>query len=315
MLNRDIFNLIFKENAEFESPIYQSKLLFINKEIHNYYLNYLETIKEINIGRDESLDGIKYVKNLNTLIMEEATCSNYDIDSLKNLHTLAFDSLQLIDNEIEFMDELELEYLDINNCSGYTEMLFYHICQKFKKLTTLQINDINLSNRIFKNIKFLKNLEQLSLPSTNIFMNGIKYLSKLKNLKILDVGNIKLYDDIDEYYLKYFGKFKSLEKLILFCDNLHLITKYIKNIGTLKYLKLSGCHIDIQSINDLVGNIKDIEFYYCEIDTDVLQYISENIDKINYLEIRGEIDKYTDIELDIIDNIIENKVCCSIDIC
>ena len=41
MLNQDIFNIIFKENEENETNIYQSKLLFINKEINNYYLNYL----------------------------------------------------------------------------------------------------------------------------------------------------------------------------------------------------------------------------------------------------------------------------------
>jgi len=67
-------------------------------------------------------------------------------------------------------------------------------------------------------------------------------------------------------------------------------------------------------MKDLIGNIKNIELYYCNIDTDVLQYMSENIDKMEYLEIRDEVEKYTDQDLSIVDELIKNMENFAVDI-
>jgi hypothetical protein len=306
MLNRDIFNLIFKENAEFESPIYQSNLLFINKEIHNYYLNYLETIKEINV-ENGGVKGIKYLKNLEQLyigiIGDNANIN--EINCLSKLHTLYFYNDQSITDKdfIKFNNLKNIKYLVLNGCYNIGNRSLGFIYNNMKNIEILNIKGTEITAKMLNNINRLDKLETLYID--NVSIASLKYLSKLDNLKSLDI-HFSIKGMPDYQYFNYFIDFKSLKKLTYNSDvnySIRLPAEYIKDMKILKFLELKEHTIDKDTIKYLMGNIDNILLYDCDIDIYTTRYILKHINRFKSFKIGVYNKKYNNKQLLIMNDI------------
>lgn len=318
MLNKDIYNLIFKEVYENETNIYQSKLLFINAEISYYYKKYLCEIDTIFV-KNGSLKGIKYLKNLKNLRIEGMIENGInEIRSLSKLSLLQINNSPITDKQFRKIDRylFDIEVLNLEGCKNINNDCVHHMFKYMPNIRELNIRDTYITETMFRNLFNLSHLE--TLIANNLTTKCIKRLSNLRNLKNLSVefGDYRYrYSGAGDKDLAYFTQFKSLQKLTYIHYNyLPLPSNYISSIETLEYLDLCRYRINRCHIEDLIGNVPNLAFYNCSIDIDGLKYILDNVDKLKSLKIVDYSYKYTDQYLSVIHDIRKKMENCYIEL-
>ncbi|KAL9644633.1 hypothetical protein ABK040_015372 [Willaertia magna] len=265
LINKDIFNLIMKENLYSLNELFKRKEIKIIKEIPNYLYN-----------------------NLHYLNIDNSN----DINSLQNcikLKSLSVNCCNINDNVLQNM--VDLEEIGLYNCKDITGVYF----NNFTKLKSLELKLINIYDKYLMNLQnlnklslvnckyinglFFKNLKQLTTlhinNCNNIDKHNFSYLINLKELHILDENNVNC------NFLQYFF---NLEYLEMYCNEFK--DDDFKNLSNLKTLILFG------SSNNFIGNcfvvLKKLETINIEssisnLETKNLNYLT-NLYSLKYFE-------------------------------
>jgi len=216
------------------------------------FLEEIPNIKELHMGacnQIKNYDGLKFLRNLNVLIIGENKKDKIDFSALENLETLGF---WFSKNIIGFDKLLKIKKLGVN--SANKDFLNRSTFSKFTELTELGIAMSILDG----DLKFLsdnKKVESLTFSHMrrSFDLEGIQNLkNSLKKLKFSSskkITNVEL-----------ISKLVNLEWLI-FSDSIVLEnTDFIKNLRNLEALSVGGSSYfidgDLRSIKHLKDTIK-----------------------------------------------------------
>jgi len=168
-----------------------------------------------------------------------------DIDKLHpNVREIAWDSVDLKDFDFTRLKRFEkLESLQLRKCD-ISPKQFSQICQ-LKNLEAFQVSwDLTIKNSDFSQLNNLPNLTCLGLACNSIDKKNILIVSKLKNLRIL---NLQKNDGVDGDTIKNLAKLPHLHKLKI-GTNAGIQGKTILLLGDLK--NLNELHMDMLNLDD-----------------------------------------------------------------
>jgi len=267
MLNQDIYNLIFKEYDEYGLHICQAELLFVNREIYNYYSKYLKNVRYIFIDNN------------------------------------SFKGCKITDAEFSQFYKKHITHLNLENCNDITNRSLSIVYNFMKNIKILNIKGTKITTKHLKHIYKLDKLETLYID--NVSIASLEYLSKLNNLNTLII-HFSIKGMPNYQYFNYFIDFKSLKKLTYNSDvnySIRLPAEYIKDMKILKYLELKEHTINKDTIKYLMGNIDNILLYDCDIDIYTTRYILKHINRFKSFKIGVYNKKYNNKQLLIMNDI------------
>lgn len=167
-------------------------------------------------------------------------------------------------------------YSNINGKDGFLRTVNGRTTRRFlESVTHLTLSNLN-SQDISSILKYYKNLESLSIESclrAHKIPKEIKYLKKLKKLKIKESGIRKLPDELSE-----------LPKLFFIgIYNCFSFTEIPDNIGSITSLwSLNVVNCGLASINDSIGNLENLQ--HLSLSQNHLQTMNENICRLQSLK-------------------------------
>jgi hypothetical protein len=220
-------NEIEKENKNFENMYLNNKSKIEKLSLRNLYL----TKKTTSLFDESDFSDNLFDSNFKTKENFLKNFSNFFGNSLKSLKLENFD----LNFNCDYFPKLTK--LTFINCSLYKKDIFSDssVDTNIKNLKKLKIkscypviiqgfdfsnsnlNILKLEDNLIqkKNFKFLKSVKNLKIEKKNFFLNKIKYLKNLKNLRKIEILESFPESEEKKKQLKiFFNDFKNLEIIV-----------------------------------------------------------------------------------------------------
>jgi hypothetical protein len=273
---------------------YQSQLLLVNKKLRKIYIDHIENSIKMPIDLSKySLNGIgnfserlEYLKLQYPNSFRDSIIQHMDIKEIKKLTNLSRLYLDNIDNCDQIITKLNcknIEHLSIISCFDLSNKSLSYIFDNFLNIKILEIDlceDCSL-----KKIKNLKMLENLKITISEYEDMNIKYLYKIKSLKIL---HLEINSPV--CCINYLGKFDNLTSITIVDQygNEDSFVSYIVKNPLLEYITLEGLSL-ISSDIELLANKKIKKMVL----NDVLMIGNDRC----FVSLKNNIEKFKDVEI------------------
>jgi len=232
-----------------ECDMVESKLIWLKQLKKLRYLD-LSGNTELEIGPESVIE----FKNLSYIDLKLTNIDDYSLICISKLNKLIYLNIYGCDNitniGIKFLLKLiNLKYLNLSFCTKITHFEIY-----LTNLEYLSISNCYSINN-YNTLKYLTNLQKLTITESRINDHTLSNLKKLNKLTHLDISSCQ--------QIKGEG-FKYLPQSLLF-------------------LNISFClNIKNNTLQSLPSNIERLEMYFCQNSIEPLSSLT----KLNYLDIR-----------------------------
>lgn len=234
------------------------------------------------------------IMNAHPEIPSKAFLSNFS-DLIPFARTYGVTRLKLVDElsrkNLETLVESlpNLEHLDISNVNIDLAGIKL-IVTKLQNLTSLNLSGCNIDDTGIQTIVLhLKKLQALDISScSKIDSKGIRLLAQLKLTKLV------VFKPKDDDIVFITQNIKTLTSLTL--EKATLVTNLgikaiVDNLPALTSLKITSSDqiglAEIELISTKLTNLAELSFFWCKINNDCLQMISENLKKLKLLSLES----------------------------
>ncbi|MEC8678178.1 MAG: F-box protein [Candidatus Margulisiibacteriota bacterium] len=296
------------EKINFDLNLDIKSLCQLESDSYAYNLINFKIIKlDLSFTHIQLLDGIQFLCNLKMLNLEG--CKGLKLNTLSNLSSLnglsvlnlaqtyvdrvkylpSSQSLKKLNLSATFLSDVRniekipnLTHLNLQICE---QILSVKYLERLVNLTHLNLSFCKAVNEIVV-LSQLINLESLNLYKcgeiSHVDLNGI---SKLKKLRVLNLGHVK-----DDVSLKSLAGKTSLKKLsltqrLVLTDDLYVFIS-LKN---LMFLELLNSKISTDHVLKIVqfSNVKLLSLTYCEERLDDLSFFAASFKNLKQLNLTG----------------------------
>jgi Leucine-rich repeat (LRR) protein len=162
----------------------------------------LENLNVVALQRNliSTINSSKKLVSMKQLILRENNLT--DVSALKTVRNLTFvnlsDNLELVLDSTSFENCTQLETLSLNNVTLARYENFYEFLKNLKKLKSLSTGKNNLTQIKIEELKFLKDLQKLTIDMNNLnnfdFASFLNLFTKIREVKI-GGNNLKKFRD------------------------------------------------------------------------------------------------------------------------
>ncbi|MBN2591285.1 MAG: carboxypeptidase regulatory-like domain-containing protein [Sedimentisphaerales bacterium] len=249
-------------------------------------------------GGEEGIKHLKWLPNLKSLRIQEV--ENFTDESMEQLKDIkSLESLILVRSDVSdeglvyLKDLTNLEFLGLWINNQFTDKSLDHM-KGLTKLKSLRLDDAQITDNGVMKLKqygILKELEFFVLSGTQITDDGLAHLQGMDKVKRLYLGNTQISDD----GLKYLAGLSNMEVLILNKTNItDKSMEYLKGLKKINMLYLSNTQISDKGLEHLkeLTNLVQLWIGGTKITDAGLEHIQglENLESIS-LESTGITDK------------------------
>jgi len=226
---------------------------------------------------DVDINMFKAAKNLKSLVVNDNTYVNGDIQDILDAIKVEEYSLNKIDNISNLKKYYYLKTLNIHADLSQDDMSI--ICDLKNIETIIFLN--NQQDLKMDCLKDLPNLKILKLKGITLTQESIDILSELENLETLTLTEYTLEKGIN---FESFKNFKKLTKLTLSDGNMPDVPdstytdNFFKYLESLEFLELDYTPLSQKNYEEIVGlkNLKELNLYHLEEKYVDLENITES---------------------------------------
>lgn len=257
--------------------------------ITNECMKFCNNLKELNLsGTNITDEGLVYLSQIEKIDLSMCKITDQGLSNLKKVRSIKLYSCNKVtDKGLESLEELEELMVEGNknltdNCLSKVKklkILFLKYCprisyQVFEKLTDLEELDVEGIKQMDQGVKYLKKVKKLKVNLSDIQDQSLIYLKEVRELSISKCKNL---NGCEFEYLK------NLVSLDL-SSNSFLKDSHLLNFQNLERLNLQDCMDITDEGIDKLGGIKNLNIRNCIKVTD--QGL-KNLKNIVSLNIKG----------------------------